>query len=212
MREARSSRRSVESPMALTTTTTSYPARWAAATRLAAFLMRAGVPSEVPPNFWTRTGLVKGSGSAFNVALARQPFRQQNRSLAGAQLGVVREHDVLDPFEHGFVAHPPDGNRHPAAGVSVSARLWPKRVRVDAQQPIGRRREAFQPVDAEGVHRRGRGSGIRKAFGADVDRLQVAIADIDPGAGAGQGEWRRFAPVTEDLPGLAFDLLFLAGD
>src|ERR1700730_3748600 len=169
MREARSSRRSVESPMALTTTTTSYPARWAAATRLAAFLMRAGVPSEVPPNFWTRTGLVKGSGRAANIALARQPFRQQDRSLASAELGVVREHDVLDPFEHRFVAHPPDGNCHPIAGVSVAARLWPKRIRVNTQQPIRGRGQALQPIDAEGVHRRGRRGGIRGAFGADVD-------------------------------------------
>src|SRR6266851_1922496 len=211
-REARSSSRSVESPMALTTTTTSYPARWLAATRRAARLIRAGELSEVPPNFWTRIGRVTDSGRAANIAFARQPFRQQNRPLAGAKLGVVGEHDVLDPFQNRVVTHAADADRHPFAGIAVTARLWPEGVRIDAQQAVGRRRQAFQSIVAEGVHRRRRRSGIRGAFGPDEDRFEVTIADIDPGAGAGDGERRRLAPVTEDLPGLALDLLFLAGD
>src|SRR5260370_478677 len=222
-REARSSSRSVESPMALTTTTTSYPARWLAATRRAARLMRAGERSEVPPNFWTRIGraerlkrssgtkapLASGdarSGRAANIALTRQPFRQQNRPLAGAKLGVVREHDVLDPFEDRFVTHAADADRHPVAGIAVTARLWPEGVRIDAQQAVGRRRQALQSIVAEGVHRRRRRRGIRGTFGPDDDRLQLTIPDIDPGSGAGDGERRRLAPVTEELPGVASNL------
>src|SRR5258708_11284480 len=98
--------------------------------------MRAGVPSELPPNFWTRIGLLeerlkrssgtkaplasadaRPSGSALNIALPGEPFRQEDRAFAGAELGVVREHDVLDAFEHGFVAHTADRHRHPVTGI-----------------------------------------------------------------------------------------------
>src|ERR1700674_1302449 len=173
--------------------------------------MRAGVPSEVPPNFWTRMGLAKrrkrssgtkaplawgdapDSACALNVALPRQPLRQENRALAGAELGVVREHDVLDPFEDRFVPDPADRDRHPLARIPVTARLWPERIRIDTQQAFRRRWQALQPVDAKAVHRRRRRGCIRWAFGADEDCLHVAITHIDPRAGAGDGEGRRFA-------------------
>ncbi len=46
-------RRLVSPDMALTMTTTSFPAAWAASARAATFLMRSSVPTDVPPNFWT---------------------------------------------------------------------------------------------------------------------------------------------------------------
>src|ERR1700687_5661835 len=157
-------------------------------------------------------GLATNSACALNVALPRQALRQENRALAGAELGVVREHDVLDPFEDRFVPDPADRDRHPVAGIPVTARLWPERIRIDTQQAFRRRWQALQPVEAKGGNRRRRRGCIRWAFGADEDRLQVAITDVDPRAGAGDGEGRRLAPVTEDLSGLALDLLLLAGN
>src|ERR1700716_3221390 len=106
--------------------------------------MRAGVPSELPPNFWTRIGRATKSACALNIALPRQPFGQEDRALTGAELGVVRQHDVLDPLEDRFVAHPSDRDRHPVAGIPVTARLWPEGVRVDAQQAVGRRWQSLQ--------------------------------------------------------------------
>src|SRR3989440_5322773 len=120
-REARLSSRSVESPIALTTTTTSYPAPWLAATRRAARLIRPGVPRELPPNFWTRIGLATVSGSADNKGLPGQPFRQEDRALAGAELGVVREHHVFHAVERRLVADPADRDRHAVARISVAA-------------------------------------------------------------------------------------------
>src|ERR1700682_4893779 len=171
--------------------------------------MRDGVPSEVPPNFCTRMGLAMNSGCALNIALPRQPFRQEDRALAGAELRIVREHDVLDPFQDGFIANPSDGYGHPVAGISVTARLWPEGVRVDAQQPIGRGGQTLQAIDAKGIHRGRRRSRLRRALGADEDRLQVAIPHVDAGAGGGDRERCRLAPVTEDLSRLALDLLLL---
>src|SRR5438309_11879365 len=108
--------------------------------------MRAGVPSEVPPNFWTRIGLATQSGCALNIALPREPLRQEDRALTGAELRVVREHDVLDPLEDRLVADPSDRDRHPVAGIPVAARLRPERIRVDPQQAVRRRRQALQPI------------------------------------------------------------------
>src|SRR3989442_1458682 len=65
--------------------------------------MRPGVPSEVPPNFWTRIGRVTDSGRAANIALPREPFRQEDSALARTELGVVREHDVLHAVERRLV-------------------------------------------------------------------------------------------------------------
>ncbi len=46
--------------MAETTTTTSWPAFWAAMQRRATFLMRSTSPTEVPPYFWTMSAKVLG--------------------------------------------------------------------------------------------------------------------------------------------------------
>ena len=48
------SRPSVTPDIAETTTTTWFPARWVASTRRATWRMRSGVPTDVPPYFWTR--------------------------------------------------------------------------------------------------------------------------------------------------------------
>ena len=52
-RWARASSSSVESPMAETTTTTSWPACLAEATRSATRRMREASATDVPPYFWT---------------------------------------------------------------------------------------------------------------------------------------------------------------
>ena len=44
---------SVTPDMAETTTTTLWPACWVSITRCATFLIRSGLPTEVPPYFWT---------------------------------------------------------------------------------------------------------------------------------------------------------------
>ena len=50
---ARSSRSSVVSPIAETTTTTSFPAAFVCAIRLATRLMLSASATDDPPNFWT---------------------------------------------------------------------------------------------------------------------------------------------------------------
>src|ERR1700737_1997053 len=161
--------------------------------------MRPGVPSEVPPNFWTRIGLVTDSGSAANVALPRQPFRQEDRALAGAELGVVREHDVLHPMERRLVTHPADRDRHAVARISVTAWLRTEGVGGDLQQPIGRRRQTLEPVDAEAFHRRGGSRRIGGALGANVDGFEVPVLDVDSSAGTGKRKSGGVAPRTPEL-------------
>src|SRR5438132_1619929 len=172
--------------------------------------MRPGVPIEEPPNFWTSSGLVTDSGSALNIALPRQPFRQEDGALARAELGVVREDNVLDAPERRLVAHATDGDRHTVARVAVAARLRTEGIGGDLQQAIGRRGKTFESIDAEPLHRGGGGRRIDRALGADEDGFQVAVGDVDPCAGTGDREWRRLAPVAQDLLGLALDLLLLA--
>src|SRR5260370_8677513 len=97
--------------------------------------MRAGVLSDVPPNFWTRIGRGRASGSADNKALPRQPFRQEDRALAGAELGVVREPDVLHAVERRLVTHAADRYRHAVPRISVAAWFRPQRLAGDLQHP-----------------------------------------------------------------------------
>ena len=52
-------RSSVVLPMALTTTTTSFPARLVRATWSATARMRSASPTDVPPNFWTTSDMVR---------------------------------------------------------------------------------------------------------------------------------------------------------
>src|SRR5260370_41847471 len=129
--------------------------------------MRAGVPSEEPPNFWTRIGRGTDLGRAArgvapgerrssamralrrNITLPRQPFRQEHCAFAGAELGVVREHHVLDPLEHRFIANPADGHRHPIAGIAIAAWLRSERIRIDTEQAVRRRWQTREPIDAE---------------------------------------------------------------
>src|SRR2546423_1171410 len=87
--------------------------------RWATLLIRAGVASDVPPYFWTRTGRATASGSALNIALPSQPLSQEHGSLAGAQLGVVREDHVLHAIQNRFVADPAYCDRHGVAGSEV---------------------------------------------------------------------------------------------
>src|ERR1700682_3775070 len=98
-------------------------------------------------------GVATGSGRAANVALPGQPLRQEARALAGAKLGVVREHDVLHSFENRLVAEPPDGDVQSVSGIAVTARLRAEGIRVDAQQAVWPGRQSLQSIDAEGVHR-----------------------------------------------------------
>jgi hypothetical protein len=56
---AMAKRSSVVWPIADTTTTTSYPDRFAAATRSATARMRPVSPTEVPPYFWTITATAR---------------------------------------------------------------------------------------------------------------------------------------------------------
>src|SRR5579864_437780 len=135
-RDASVSSRSVVSPIALTTATTSLPARWVVAMRRAARLMRAGVASDVPPYFWTTIGLATVSGRAANVSLAGQPFRQQDGPLAGAEPGVVREDYVLDAFEDRLVPQTADGHRHAIARVAIAARLRTEGIVIDDQEAL----------------------------------------------------------------------------
>src|SRR2546430_16307861 len=100
--------------------------------------MRPGVPRDEPPNFWTSSGLVTDSGSALNIALPRQPFRQEDRAFTRTELGVVREDDVLDAPERGFIAHTANRDRHAVPGVAVPARLRTEGIGGDVQQSIGR--------------------------------------------------------------------------
>src|SRR5712692_2253234 len=129
--------------------------------------MRAGVLSDVPPNFWTRIGRderlkrspgtkaplawgdAPGSGTADNIALPRQPFRQENCAFAGTELGVVREHDVLHAVERRLVTHAADCDRHAVARIAVAAWLRTERVGGDLQQTIGCRRQTFESIGAE---------------------------------------------------------------
>src|SRR5207244_4068256 len=171
-----------------------------------------GVPIEEPPNFWTSSGLVTDSGSALNIALPRQPFRQEDGALARAELGVVREDNVLDAPERRLVAHATDGDRHTVARVAVAARLRTEGIGGDLQQAIRRRGKTFESIDAKPLHRGGGGPRIDRTLGADEDGFQVAVGDVDPCAGTGDREWRRLAPVTQDLLRLALDLLLLARD
>src|SRR5947208_1062774 len=180
---------SVPIPWKPATTTTSYPAPWLAATRRAARLIRPGVPRELPPNFWTRIGLVTVSGSADNKGLPGQPFRQEDRALAGAELGVVREHHVFHAVERRLVADPADRDRHAVARISVAAGLGPERVGIDAQQLVGRGGEAPESVDAESLHRGGGRCRVGRALGADEHGFQVPVRDIDAGTGAGHRQW-----------------------
>src|SRR5438067_6649288 len=101
--------------------------------RCATLLIRAGVASDVPPYFWTRTGRATASGSALNIALPSQPLSQEHGALAGAQLGVVREDNVLHAIQDGFVANPSDRNGHAVAGVAISPGLRAEWITVHAQ-------------------------------------------------------------------------------
>ncbi len=51
--DASLSRRLVSPDIALTMTTTSWPARWVARARAATLRMRSTLATDVPPNFWT---------------------------------------------------------------------------------------------------------------------------------------------------------------
>src|SRR5712691_1709189 len=174
--------------------------------------MRPGVPRDEPPNFWTSSGLVTDSGSALNIALPRQPFRQEDRAFARTELGVVREDDILDALERRLVAYATDGNRHAVARIAVSARLRTEGIGSDVEQSFGRRGQTLESVDTEPLHRGGGRRRIDGTLGADEDGFQVAVGDVDPCARTGDGEWRGLAPVTKDLLRLALDLLLLARD
>src|SRR2546428_13768757 len=150
--------------------------------------MRPGVPRDEPPNFWTSSGLVTDSGSALNIALPRQPFRQEDRAFARTELGVVREDDILDALERRLVAHATNRDRHAVARIAVPPRLWPEGIGGDLQQSIGRRGQTLESVDPKPLHRRHCRRGIDGAPGADEDRFQVSIRDIDPRARTGNGE------------------------
>src|SRR2546423_4508830 len=99
--------------------------------------MRPGVPRDDPQNCWTRTGRATNSASALNVTLPRQPFRQEDRAFAGAELGVVREDDILDALERRLVAHTADGDGHPVAGIPVAPWLGTEGIGGDLQETIG---------------------------------------------------------------------------
>src|SRR5438309_9167576 len=174
--------------------------------------MRPGVPRDEPPNFWTSSGLVTDSGSALNIALPRQPFRQEDPAFARTELGVVREDDVLDAPERGLVAHATDGDRHAVARIAIAAWLGTEGIGGDLQQPIGCRGQTLEAVDAEAVHGIGGGRRIDGALGTNENGLQVSVGHVDPGAGTGDREWRGLPPMAQDLLCLALDLLLLAGD
>src|ERR1700694_6292144 len=94
-------------------------------------------------------GVAQGSGPSAAIravetyeALPRQPFRQEDRALARAELGVVREHHVLHAVERGLVAHAADRDRHAVARISVPAWLRTERIGGGLQQAFGGRGQA----------------------------------------------------------------------
>src|SRR2546423_8885752 len=180
--------------------------------RWATRLIRAGVASDVPPYFWTRTGRATASGSALNIALPSQPLSQEHSALAGAQLGVVREDNVLHAIQDRFVAKPSDRHRHTVARIAIAPWLRAEWITIDAQQPLGSRRQAVQSLRAKRLHGGGRGARIARPLRPDENRPRMSVLDVDARAGAGNAEVRRLLPGAEDLLRLAFDLLFLAGD
>src|SRR5438067_7548985 len=91
--------------------------------RWATRLIRAGVASDVPPYFWTRTGRATASGSALNIGLPSQPLSQEYGALAGPQLGVVREDNEFHAIQHRFVTNPAYCDRHAVAGIAIAPRL-----------------------------------------------------------------------------------------
>src|SRR2546421_1773850 len=181
--------------------------------------MRTGVASELPPYFWTRIGLderlkrssgteaplawgdAPASGAAVNIAFSGEPLRQEHRALPGAQLGVVREDDVLDAFQHRLLAEPSDRHCHAIAGVAIPFGLRPKRIGVDTKEAVGRRRQPAEAVDAEPFHGSRRRQGTHRPLGADKHGLGMAVLNVHPRAGAGHTERCRLFPGPEDLPG-----------
>src|SRR6202165_437337 len=145
-------------------------------------------------------------------ALPRQPFRQEDRALARAELGVVREHHVLHAVERGLVAHAADRDRHAVARISVPAWLRTEGIGVDLQQPFGRRGQTLESVGAEPLYRGGGRRRVGGPLGPDVDGFQVTVLDVDAGARTRDGKLGRLAPVPEATLRLALDLLFLARD
>src|SRR5256885_14997009 len=99
--------------------------------------MGPGAPRSSPPTFCPKRGRATNSASALNVTLPRQPFRQEDRAFAGAELGVVREDDILDALERRLVAHTADGDGHPVAGIPVAPWLGTEGIGGDLQGPTG---------------------------------------------------------------------------
>ena len=66
---ASSSSSSVVSPSAETTTTTSWPCRLVWTTRCATCLMRSGLATELPPNFWTMSDRAMRSRSSWKIII-----------------------------------------------------------------------------------------------------------------------------------------------
>src|SRR4029453_10036752 len=68
-------RSSVESPMAETTTTTSFPARREATPRAATRRIRDASPTEVPPYFWTTRAMGVPCGNGLEAGGTSLPTR-----------------------------------------------------------------------------------------------------------------------------------------
>jgi len=83
-------RSSVESPMAETTTTTSFPARREATTRSATRRIRDASPTEVPPYFWTTRAMGVPCGNGLEAGGTSLSSRAEG---PGEVLVVEVEHD-----------------------------------------------------------------------------------------------------------------------
>src|SRR6185503_2388205 len=73
---------SVECPIADTTTTVSWPAARASATRFATARIRSGPSTEVPPYFWTRRDM---GGELYDIAAAGASWPRFHLSHLGRE-------------------------------------------------------------------------------------------------------------------------------
>ena len=96
---ANATRRLVSPLMADTTTTTSCPSARARAMRLATFLMRSGLPTEVPPYFCTNKAICLNTLFTFEANPYRT-WQRIGRKLGSGQFADISGRAALLPVRH----------------------------------------------------------------------------------------------------------------
>ena len=96
---ANATRRLVSPLMADTTTTTSCPSARARAMRLATFLMRSGLPTEVPPYFCTNKAICLNTLFTFE-ANPYHTWQRIGRKLGSGQFADISGRAALLPVRH----------------------------------------------------------------------------------------------------------------